>query len=133
MYIVDSFVIGTHSEHLHRSFNQNLSHHHPTIKFTALWSAEEVTLLDTSVYLRDGLIGTHLHIQPTNKKLYVQMESSHSHHVAIHIIAVTSIPYSQVLNLCLFCLEENNLLKWTHKHKKTRVKARQMSKEHIRS
>ena len=35
--------------------------HHPTIKFTAIWSAEQVMFLDTTIYLKDGQSGTDLY------------------------------------------------------------------------
>ena len=43
----------THGRPFLRVFVQNLNCHHPTIKFIALWSAEEVVFLNTRVYQRD--------------------------------------------------------------------------------
>ena len=46
-YIDDIFAIWDHSEPSLRVFIENLNRHHSTIKFTASWSDEEVTFLDT--------------------------------------------------------------------------------------
>ena len=39
-YIDDTFAVWTHGEPSLRVFIENLNHHHPTIKFTASWSAK---------------------------------------------------------------------------------------------
>ena len=42
-FIDDIFAIWTHGEPSLRTFVENLNRHHPTIKFTANWSAEQVS------------------------------------------------------------------------------------------
>ena len=79
-HIDDIFAIWAHGEPSLRVFIENLNRHHPTIKFTASWSANEVTFLDTRVFLRDGLIGTDLHVKPTDTHQYLRMDSCHPHH-----------------------------------------------------
>ena len=60
-FIDNISVIWTHGEQLLIRFIEILDRHHMTIKFTATWSAEKVTFLDTTVYLvEDSLIGTDL-------------------------------------------------------------------------
>ena len=71
----------------------NLNRHHPTIKFTVSWLAEEVTSLDTRVYLKDSQIRTDLHVKPTDMHQYLRMDSCHPHYCK------TSIPYRQALHL----------------------------------
>ena len=95
-YIDDIFAIWTHGVPSLRVFIKNLNRHHPTIKFTAFWSAKEVTFLNTRVYMyiRDGLIGTDLHVKPTDTHQYLRIHNCHPHHCK------TSIPYSQALCLC---------------------------------
>ena len=67
-FIDDIFAIWTHGEQSLNRFIESLNRHHPTIKFTTNWSAEKVTFLDTTVYLKeDGLIGTDLYVKPTDK------------------------------------------------------------------
>ena len=66
MYIDDIFAIWTHGEPDLCAFIENLNCHHLTIKFITSSSAEEVIFLDTRVYLKDGLIGTDLHVKPTD-------------------------------------------------------------------
>ena len=40
-FIDNIFAIWTHSESLLRNFVESLNRHHPTIKFTATWSAQK--------------------------------------------------------------------------------------------
>ena len=82
-------------------FIESLNRHHTTIKFTATWSADEVTFFDTTIYLKgDGLIGTNLYVKPTDKHQYLCMDSFHSKHCK------ASIPFSQVLRLQRICSED---------------------------
>ena len=54
-YIDDIFAIWTHSETSLRTFIEELNCHHPTIKFTADWSAEEVSFwTHRSTFEMDG-------------------------------------------------------------------------------
>ena len=46
-FIDDIFTIWTHGEQSLLKFIESLHRHHPTIKFTATWSTEKVTFLDT--------------------------------------------------------------------------------------
>ena len=101
----DIFAIWTHGEPVLCGFVQNLNCHHPTIKITTSWSAEEAIFLDTRVYLKDSLIGTDLHVKPTNKHQFLCMDSCHPKHCK------TIIPYSQVLRLWRIYLEDENFFK----------------------
>ena len=92
-YIDDIFAIWDHGEPSLRVFIENTNRHHPTIKITALWSAEQVTFFDTRVYLTDGKIGTDLHVKPMDTHQYLHMDSCHPQHCK------SSIPYSQALHL----------------------------------
>ena len=115
-YIDDIFAIWDHGEPSLRVFIENLNRHHSTIKFTASWSAEEVTFLDTRVYLEDGQIGTDLHVKPTDTHQYLRMDSCHPHHCK------TSIPYSQALRLRRICSKDQHLQKWTRELKEHLIK-----------
>lgn len=59
-------------------FLENLNRHHPTIKYTASWSAEPVVHQDTRVYLNNGHIETDLHVKPTNWHRYIGINTCHS-------------------------------------------------------
>ena len=48
-YIDDMFTVWDQGEQALIVFIENVNHHHPTIKFTASWSDEEVTLVDMRV------------------------------------------------------------------------------------
>ena len=91
--IDDTFTIWDHGEPALRVFIKNINRDQPTIKFTALWLAEEVTFLNTKVYLRDGQIGSDLHVKHTDIHQYLRMDSCHPQHCK------SSIPYSEVLRL----------------------------------
>ena len=100
-FIDDIFAIWTHGEESLKRFIESLNRHHATIKFTATWSAEKVTFLDTTVYLKeDGLIGTNLYVKPTDKHQYHRMDSCHPKHCK------ASIPFSQALRLRRICSED---------------------------
>ena len=71
----DIFTIRTHGEPSSWVFIQNFHCHHPTINFTASWWAEQVTFLNTKVYLRDGLIATDLHVKPRDTHRYLQIDT----------------------------------------------------------
>ena len=51
-YIDDVFAIWTHDVPYLNEFIRELNSYHTTIKFTANWSTEEVTFLDTRVYIK---------------------------------------------------------------------------------
>ena len=51
-YIDDIFAIWTLGEPSLRVFSDSLNCYNPTIKFIATWSAEQVTFLDTRVFLK---------------------------------------------------------------------------------
>ena len=115
-YIDDTFAIWDHGEPSLRVFIENINRHQPTIKFTALRSAEEMTFLDMRVYLRDGQIGTDLHVKPTDTHQYLRMDSCHPQRCK------SSIPYSQVLRFQRICSEDEHLQKWTSELKKHLLK-----------
>ena len=82
--------------------------HHPSIKFTASWSAEEVNSLDTRVYLKDSQIGTDLHVKPTDRHQFLRMNNCQTKHCN------SAIPYSQALRLQRICLKDEDLVKRVH-------------------
>ena len=100
-FIDDIFAIWTHGEQSLKRFIGSLNRHHTTIKFTATWSAEKFTFLDTTVYLKeDSLIGTGRYVKPTDKHQYLRMDSCHPKHCK------ASIPFSQALRLRRICSKD---------------------------
>ena len=73
-YIDDIFAIWTHGELSLQAFIESLNCHHPTIKFTATWSGEQLTFLDTRVYLKNGWIKTDIHVKRTDRHRYLWMD-----------------------------------------------------------
>ena len=102
-YIDDVFTIWTHRVPCLNVFLQELNNYHTTIKFTADWSAQEVTFLDTWVYIKDGRVETDIHVKPTSKHQYLHTKSCHPKHCK------TAIPYSQALRIKRIRLERVNL------------------------
>ena len=66
---------------------------HPTIKFTAEYSEEEVNFLDLNIKLINGELKTDLFVKPTDTHQFLDPTSSHSYHCK------KGIPYSQALRL----------------------------------
>ena len=71
----DVFAVRTHSELYLCSFLENLNTYEPhvTINYTSSWSTEEVTFLDTQVYIKNGLLETNLRVNPTDTHQYFQV------------------------------------------------------------
>ena len=103
-FIDDVFAIWTHGEQQLQTFLGELNHHHTSIKFTANWSTEEVSFLDTRVYMKNGRVETDLHTKPTDKHQYLHTKSCHPRHCK------TAIPFSQALRLRRICSEQDNLV-----------------------
>ena len=61
-YIDDVFAIWTHGVPCLNVFLRELNNYHTTIKFTADWSAHEVTFLDTQVYSKNGRVETQTYM-----------------------------------------------------------------------
>ena len=102
-YIDDIFAIWTHSDTSLHTFIIELNYHHPSIKFTANWSAEEISFLDTHVYLWDGRIKTDSYVKPMDTHQFFHIDTCHPMHCK------TAIPYSQAFRLTRICSAEVHL------------------------
>ena len=101
-----------HGEQLLKEFNESLTLHHPTIKFTAIWSAESVAFWYTTVYLKeDVLIGTDLYVKPTDKYQYLRMNSCHPLHWK------ASISFNQACDSDEICWDDRTYDKITREFK----------------
>ena len=65
-YIDDIFFIWEHGEESLRDFIDQVNLFHPTIKFNARYSKEEVNLLDLNIKLIDGELKIDLFVKPTD-------------------------------------------------------------------
>ena len=92
-YIDDIFAVWNDGEELLQQFLQEMNTFHPTIKFTAEWSREKVSFLDTTVILDGTILHTDLYTKPTDTHQYFLPSSCHPGH------CTNSIPYSQALRL----------------------------------
>ena len=110
-YIDDIFFIWEHREDSLKQFIETLNVCHPTIKFTAEWSKEEINFLD--VGLRNRQLETDLHIKSTDTHQFLDSTSCHPYHCK------KSITYSQALRYNRICSDNkkfdqgcNDLEKW---------------------
>ena len=76
--------------------------YHPTIKFTADYSREEIHFLDVPVRKTNNQLVTDLYIKPTDTRQYLHASSCHVYH------SKKSIPYSQALRLNRICSENSS-------------------------
>ena len=102
-YIDDVFTIWIHGVTCLNMFLRELNNYHTTIKLTADWSAQEVTFLDTRVYIKNGRVETDLYVKPTSRHEYLHTKSCHPKHCK------TAILYSQALRIKRICSEWENL------------------------
>ena len=96
-YIDDIFCIWEHGEDSLKQFIKTLNACHPTMKFTAEWSKEEINFLDVNVRLQNRQLETDLHIKLTDTHHFLDSTSCHSYHYK------KSIPYSQALRYNRIC------------------------------
>ena len=91
--IDDIFMLWQHGEKELEQILEFLNCYHPTIKFVANYSQEEINFLDISVWKTNNQLAPDLYIQPTNTHQYLHANSCHVYH------SKKSIPYSQALRL----------------------------------
>jgi len=101
-YIDDVFALWTHGEESLNNFIGEINQAHPTIKFTAEWSKESVSFLDTTVKLEDGQLVTDLFVKPTDTHRYLAANSCHPRHCK------EAIPYSQALRMRRICSSDES-------------------------
>ena len=96
-YIEDISAVWAHDKESLQVFLNELNSFHPMIKFTAEWSRESVTFLDTKV-IRDGnCLATDLYTKPTDTHQYLHQWSCHPSHWK------SSIAYNQALRMRRIC------------------------------
>ena len=112
-YIDDIFCIWEHGEDSLKQFIETPNACHPTIKFTAEWSKEEINFLDVNVRLKNRQLETDLHIKPTDTHQFLDSTSCHPYHCK------KSVTYSQALRCNRICSDNkkfdkrcNDLEKW---------------------
>ena len=86
-YRDDIFEVWTQGEDKLLEFTNFLNSLHPTIKFTLVYSAQSLNVLDLTLSLDGGLITTDVYSKPTDNHIYLDPLSSHPRH------CVKAIPY----------------------------------------
>ena len=76
-YIDYIFFLWEHGEEKLKSFIDNISKMHPTIKFTADWSKAPINFLDVMGSIAEGIIETFLYVKRTDSHQYLVSSSCH--------------------------------------------------------
>ena len=100
-YIDDIFMLWQHGEKELEKFLEFLNCYHPTIKFTANYSRNDINFIDVSVRKKNNQLVTDLYKKPKDTPLYLHASSCHVYH------SKKSIPYSQALRLNRICSENS--------------------------
>ena len=90
--------------HIFTYLLENLNHDHPTIKYSASWSAKEVIYLDTRVYRKMAMSRLICRLNP---------QTGTSTSAWMVVICNTAKQQFSKVKLYRICLEEENLLKRT--------------------
>ena len=101
-YINDIFFNWEHGEESLKIFIDQVNMFHPTIKFSAEYSKEEVNFLDLNIKIIDGELNTDLFVKPTNAHQFLDPTSSHAYRCK------KRITYSQALRLNSICSDNEN-------------------------
>ena len=104
-YIDDIFFIQTHGKGTLKKFLDDLNSFDNNIKFTHEPSKENATFLDLIVKLSKGCLTTDLHIKDTDRRQYLNFNSSYPDYTKRSII------YSQILRLTKICTFKNGILR----------------------
>ncbi|XP_071177436.1 uncharacterized protein [Mytilus edulis] len=90
------------AEHL-QDFLDHCNQFHQSIKFTSEFSSEKIAFLDTTTFVKNGVMTTDLHTKKTDKHQFLSPKSCHPKHCS------RSIPYSQAIRLKRICSSESKL------------------------
>ena len=112
-FLDDIFMIWKHGEEELHKFFKHLNSVHPTIKFTYVFSYEEINFLDTTVYIDKHTreIKTKLFVKPTDTRTLLHYDSYHPDHTK------QSIVYSQALRYRMITTDDELLYKELNKLK----------------
>ncbi len=81
-----------------KRFIHHLNSVHPTLKFTAVWSEHQITVLDVLIKLnQNGTLTTDLYVKPTDAHMYLHYSSCH------HKNQKDIGPYSQLIRVQRIC------------------------------
>jgi len=123
-YIDDIFLIWTDTNDSLEKFLKEINTIHPSIKFEAQKSKEEIHFLDTTVYIKNNRLLTKLYRKPTDRQSYLNNKSYHPNSTK------RGIPYSQALRMKRICSEQDELKK-NLDHLKLTLLSRGYAKDHI--
>ena len=102
------FSLWPHGEEKLITFLEKINQFHPSIKFTAKWSAKSIPFLDTRVTVHnEGCLTTDLHIKATDTHQYLHRDSCHHGHCK------RGIPYSQALRIHRICSKTEDYVRRT--------------------
>ncbi|OCT78080.1 hypothetical protein XELAEV_18029180mg [Xenopus laevis] len=95
-YIDDILIIWTASEKELLAFHQRFNQFHPTINLALNHSYSHIIFLDTTTYIKNGIIQTSLYQKPTGRPAYLMWDSLHPHHIKKSIVFRQALRYNQI-------------------------------------
>ena len=101
-YIDDILFIWEHDEQSLTEFINEINSFHPTVKFTADWSKEQVSFLDVKVTLKNGVLLPNLCVKSTDTHQFLDDTSCHPY------LCKKGIRYIQSLRLNRVCPDNSN-------------------------
>ena len=101
-YIDDILFIWKHDEQSLTEFINEINSFHPTVKFTADWSKEQVSFLDVEVTLKNSVLLPNLRIKSTDTHQFLDDASCHPY------LRKKGTPYIQTLRLNRICPDNSN-------------------------
>ena len=101
-YIDDILFIWKHDEQSLTEFINEINSFHPTVKFTADWSKEQVSFLDVEVTLKNSVLLPNLRIKSTDTHQFLDDTSCHLY------LRKKGTPYIQTLRLNRICPDNSN-------------------------
>jgi len=99
-FVDDVWGLWTHGIEALKTFHAQGNEINPRIKLELRYSSEKLEFLDTMTSIQNGHIQTDLHTKPTDKHLYLHMDSSHPESTK------KAIPYGLGVRAKRICSEE---------------------------
>ncbi|XP_052236160.1 uncharacterized protein LOC127847949 [Dreissena polymorpha] len=101
-FVDDVWGLWTHGLGALKTFHAVANEIHPRIQLELRYSTEQLEFLDTMTSIRKGRLVSDLYTKPTDRHLYLHMDSSHTESTK------KAIPYGLGMRLKRICLEETD-------------------------
>ncbi|XP_052233168.1 uncharacterized protein LOC127845994 [Dreissena polymorpha] len=104
-FVDDVWGLWTHGLEALKTFHAVANEIHPRIQLELRYSTEQLEFLDTMTSIRKGRLVSDLYTKPTDRHLYLHMDSSHTESTK------KAIPYGLGVRLKRICSEETDYKK----------------------